>query len=258
MTQPPRDRLYAGNMLPGDFVFDEKVAAVFDDMIHRSVPGYTTIIAMGASLAEKHYQPGTRIYDLGCSLGAASLAIARRMAGRPCEIVAVDNSRPMLDALEARLASLGGGPVQCRHEDIRDCEIAGASVAILNFTLQFIDPVDREPLLRRIFQGMTEGGVLILSEKILVDDPRLDALYIDMYHEFKQDMGYSELEISRKRAALEKVLLPESLGAHRARLARAGFAPVEPWFQCFNFASLVAFKPGSRSLRSRRISLEIP
>lgn len=246
MKQPPTDRLYAGDMMPGDFVFDEKVAAVFEDMIHRSVPGYTTIIAMTARLAEKYYQPGSRIYDLGCSLGAASLAIARRMQGRPCEIVAVDNSRPMLDGLEERLASLGGGPVECRHEDIRDFAVENASVVILNFTLQFVPPADRAPLLRRIHDGMTPGGILILSEKIVLDDARLNELYIDMYHQFKQDMGYSEMEISRKRAALEKVLLPETLAAHKARLAEAGFESAEQWFQCFNFASMVACKRAGR------------
>lgn len=246
MKKPPRDNLYAGDMMPGDFVFDEKVAAVFEDMIHRSVPGYTTIIAMTARLAETNFQPGSRIYDLGCSLGAASIAIASRMRDRPCDIVAVDNSRPMLDGLEERLAALGGGPVECRHEDISECIVENASVVILNFTLQFISPADRDRLLRRIHDGMAAGGILILSEKIVLGDPRLNELYIEMYHQFKQDMGYSEMEISRKRAALERVLLPETLAAHKARLARAGFESVEQWFQCFNFASMVACKRDGR------------
>ncbi len=246
MNEPTRDKLYAGNMMPGDFVFDEKVAAVFEDMIHRSVPGYTTIISMTARLAEKYFQPGSRIYDLGCSLGAASLAIASRMRDRPCEIIAVDNSRAMLDGLEERLAALGGGSVECRYEDIRECIVENASVVILNFTLQFISPADRDRLLHRIHHGMTAGGILILSEKIVLNDPRLNELYIEMYHQFKQDMGYSEMEISRKRAALERVLLPETLAAHKARLAGAGFESVEQWFQCFNFASMVACKRDGR------------
>ena len=242
MKNPLRDKLYASDTMPGDFVFDEKVAAVFEDMIHRSVPGYTTIIAMTARLAERYYQSGSRIYDLGCSLGTASLAIARRMQGRPCEIVAVDKSRPMLDGLEERLATLGGGPVQCRQEDIRNCAVENASVIVLNFTLQFIPPADRPLLLRRIHDGMNPGGILILSEKIVLSDARLNELYIEMYYQFKQDMGYSEMEISRKRAALEKVLLPETLAAHKTRLGGAGFDSAELWFQCFNFASMVACK----------------
>jgi len=55
-------------------------------------------------------------------------------------------------------------------------------------------------------------------------------------------MGYSKLEISQKRAALENVLLPETLEAHRSRLDTIGFDAVDVWFQCFNFASMVAFK----------------
>jgi len=243
-----RDDLYATRAMPGDFVFDERVAAVFDDMIHRSVPGYATIIAMTAALAERYCPPGTRIYDLGCSLGAASLAIADRLQGRDCEIIAVDSSRPMLDGLESRRAELGAraGAIQCRQKDSRDWVIGNASLVILNFALQFIAPEDRSGLMQRIHAGMTGRGAMILSEKIVLPDPELNSLYIDVHHEFKRAMGYSELEISRKRAALEKVLLPETVADHRARLADAGLESVEQWFQCLNWVSMLARKRDER------------
>ena len=89
---------------------------------------------------------------------------------------------------------------------------------------------------------MKPGGVLIISEKIIFPDEKLNQLFIEMYHSFKENRGYSKLEISQKRTALEKVLLPETLDLHRDRLQKIGFQSVDVWFQCFNFASMVTFK----------------
>lgn len=240
----PRDQLFANKMLPGDFVFDEKVAAVFEDMINRSVPGYSTIIAMIGVLSERYFQTGTKIYDLGCSLGGASLAAAYRLNQSSCSIVAIDSSSAMIESLQSKLKAQPDiqTEIDCRCEDILVAELANASVVILNFTLQFIPPDRREGLLKKIYQALAPGGILIVSEKILLPDEKLNELFIDMYHSFKQTMGYSKLEISQKRAALENVLLPETLDTHRNRLSTIGFESIDVWFQCFNFASMVAFK----------------
>ena len=154
----------------------------------------------------------------------------------------------MTSRLSAKLAALGElgsketSRIECRHEDLRDSKIEDASMVILNFTLQFIEPAARETLMRKIYDGMRPGGLLIISEKIQFPDPALNELFIDLYHRFKETQGYSKLEISQKRAALENVLIPETLAAHRERLNGAGFHSVDTWFQCFNFASMVAFK----------------
>lgn len=239
-----RDRLFAEKMLPGDFVFDEQVASVFEDMINRSVPGYSTIIAMIGVLAENYCQEGSRIYDLGCSLGGATLAAADRVTCEDYGVIAIDNSAAMIDRLRAKLTELPqfADRIECRCEDLLTTEIAEASVVVLNFTLQFIPLSERAALLGRIYEGMRPGGVLIVSEKITFPDEKLNQLFIEMYHSFKESMGYSKLEISQKRAALEKVLLPETLVHHRDRLSTIGFQSIDVWFQCFNFASMVAFK----------------
>ena len=258
-----KDRLFAAGSPPGDFVFDDGVAQVFDDMINRSVPGYGAVIHMLAVMAGHYCRPGSHIYDLGCSLGAASLAIAGQIARRPelqnCRIFAVDNSEAMIKRLQVRLQSGSQNQadsqdksdsdkqnasrlISCHHADIMDFPITDASMVVLNFTLQFIPPAQRQSLIKRIHGGMREGGLLVLSEKIRLPQAQADTLFIDLHHRFKESMGYSKLEISRKRAALENVLLPETLHSHRARLREAGFAQVELWFQCFNFASIIAFK----------------
>ena len=241
-----KDRLFEHTVTePGDFVFDERVVRVFPDMINRSVPGYATVVSMTAMLARRYAMPGTRIYDLGCSLGAATLAMREAVSAKNIEIVAVDSSPEMVAQLRGLLPvdeDTGRPGVTVCEDDIRSIEIENASVVVLNFTLQFIDPEARSELVSRIADGLWPGGVLLLSEKIRFDDPREQALQTEWHHDFKRSQGYSDLEIARKRDALENVLVPDTLEEHRERLRAAGFSRVYRWQQGFNFVSLVAVR----------------
>ncbi len=239
-----KDRVYAHyRERVADFVFDETVAAVFDDMIRRSVPGYATVIAMTKIFAEHYAQADSACYDLGCSLGAGTLAMRQGIAQSGCQIVAVDNSAAMVQRCSELVAADGGEvPVEVRLADIRDVPIENASLVVMNFTLQFFAPDKRDAMIAKIYDGLRPGGVLLLSEKTVFDDADKQVFMTDMYHEFKKLMGYSDMEVAQKRKALENVLLPETPQAHRQRLENAGFAKIHLWFQCFNFISLAAFK----------------
>ncbi len=227
-----------------DFQFDERVVAVFPDMIQRSVPGYGMIIATIGTLAGKYAQAGSHCYDLGCSLGAATLAMRQRITAPDCDIIAVDNSPAMIERARELLAldTLSTIPVTMLCADLLDVAIEDASVVVLNFTLQFIPPAQRLALLQRIHAGLNPGGILILSEKIAFSEPERQQFHEELHHDFKRANGYSDLEISQKRSALEKVLIPETLACHQDRLQAAGFSFAELWFQCCNFVSLVAFQ----------------
>jgi tRNA (cmo5U34)-methyltransferase len=235
-----RDELFAGEASPaGDFLFDDAVAAVFPDMIRRSVPGYPAIINMIQLLAGRYAQPDTALIDLGCSTGASTVALALGCKEQACRIIGVDNAPAMLARARSQLA--GRFPrIEWQCADVREVPLVDASVVVLNFTLQFLPPGDRLALLLRIRQCLVPGGVLILSEKIAAGDRVGDQLLVEMHHAFKRANGYSEMEISRKRTALEKVLIPETVATHRQRLQDAGFVRADLWFQCFNFVSLVA------------------
>jgi tRNA (cmo5U34)-methyltransferase len=238
------DRIYAQphEEVTG-FRFDERVVAVFPDMIKRSVPGYSTIIHMIGQIAERYAQTGTNLYDLGCSLGAATLSMRHRIAAADTRIVAVDNSPDMIERCRTVLAADSGEvPVQLICANLQDVAIEQASVSVLNFTLQFIPLVERDALLQHIAQGTVAGGVLILSEKIAFEDEEHQTLMTELHHNFKRANGYSDMEIAQKRTALENVLIPETLKTHQQRLLQAGFRSVDCWFQCFNFASIIAFK----------------
>lgn len=234
-----RDQLYAEHTPEIEaFAFDESVTRVFQDMIRRSLPGYGTVIAISGLIAAQHARPGTNLYDLGCSLGATLLAIYRQMP-QGCSLTGVDNSKAMITACKKNLTLEKADDIRLICDDILNQEIENASVVTLNFTLQFISPESRLPLLKKIHKGLIPGGALLLSEKIRWGEE--ENRYFQALHEsFKRANGYSRLEISQKRSALEDVLVPEALQTHINRLEQAGFSRIIPWFQCLNFASMVA------------------
>jgi len=235
-----------------DFNFDEKVANVFPDMINRSVPGYAGIVAMTGILSAEFYQADSNCYDLGCSLGASSLSMAKSIKDSALRIIAVDNSQAMIQKAQALISQdksdesdysyIDYSGIDFVCEDVNQIDINNASVVVMNFTLQFIAPEQRADLLSKIYQGMRDGGILILSEKLNYTEKGQQQLLIDMHHFFKKANGYSHLEISQKRQTLENVLLPETLEQHKIRLQEIGFKQTEQWFQCFNFSSLIAIK----------------
>ncbi|EKO3395289.1 carboxy-S-adenosyl-L-methionine synthase CmoA [Vibrio fluvialis] len=227
----------------GDFTFDERVVEVFPDMIQRSVPGYANIISAIGMLAERFAKPHSNLYDLGCSLGAATLSMRRNIKQEGCKIIGVDNSAAMVERCKLHVnAYRSDTPVEIIEADIRNIDIKNASVVVLNFTLQFLSPEDRYTLLEKIYAGLRPGGILILSEKFVFENQIANELLIDLHHDFKRANGYSELEISQKRSAIENVMRPDSVETHKARFEQLGFSSYEVWFQCFNFGSMFAIK----------------
>lgn len=226
-----------------DFKFDNDVVSVFPDMIKRSVPGYSTIIDNIGLLAQRFVQQNTVIYDLGCSLGAATLSVRKYIDTPNVSIIAIDNSPDMVARCQSHLSAFKSDvPVSVLEGDIDNIVIENASIVILNFTLQFIVPEKRRKILSSIYQGLNKGGALILSEKVSLGHSTGDESLIELHHEFKRRNGYSELEISQKRTALENVMKLESLPFHLTRLKEVGFDEALTWFQCFNFASMLAIK----------------
>nr|WP_218576264.1 carboxy-S-adenosyl-L-methionine synthase CmoA [Pseudomonas sp. SLFW] len=228
-----------------DFAFNEDVVRVFPDMIKRSVPGYPTIVENIGVLAAQFAQPHSVLYDLGSSLGAVTQSLRRHVRTEDCRVIAIDNSTAMVERCREYLNAQDSMfqellPVDVIEGDILALEFQPASVVALNFTLQFIAPEQRLELLGRIRQALVPGGALILSEKLRFDDGEEHDLLTDLHVAFKRANGYSELEIAQKRSAIEHVMKPDSLNQHRERLLAAGFSKVVPWFQCLNFASLIA------------------
>jgi tRNA (cmo5U34)-methyltransferase len=238
-----RDEIFKKDGMNREFRFDGKVADVFDDMLNRSVPCYRMVIEMLGAILEKSLANGDRVYDLGCSTGETLIALAGRLDQLDLKFTGVDNSAPMLNKArhKAEMFSMDGR-IAFREADIMDLDFSGAGAIIMNYTLQFIRPLNRPAFLAAIYKKLRPGGILILSEKVLSHDPGLNRNFLDFYLDFKRRNGYSETEISRKRQALENVLIPFSIKENLDLLSGAGFTSRETFFQWFNFASMVAVK----------------
>ncbi len=238
-----RDKIYSKPLkkIP-KFIFDKQVAGVFDDMISRSVPGYSDIIQMCGVLAALFIKPRTRVYDLGCSLGTASRAVLQAVPKMNYELVALDPAPAMIERARMNLRGRYRASVLLDCGSAESAGIKNASLVMLNFVLQFIPKKKRAALLKKIHAGLNAGGALVLSEKIDFETKKERDLQRKLHEEFKKSKGYSRLEISQKRTALEKVLIPETLKAHEKRLRQAGFSQIYVWFRCFNFVSMLAVK----------------
>lgn len=237
------DRIYAETQTNiVDFVFNDAVADVFPDMIRRSVPGYETITALLGVIAKQYAQADTNVYDLGCSLGASTLAMYQQNQEKSLQYHCVDNSLSMIERCQATLyCHMPLADVHYHCNDMQKVAINQASLAVLNFTLQFIPVQQRDAFIQTVYDGLLAGGALVLAEKVSFDhDEQL--LQMELHHAFKRANGYSDLEISQKRQALENVMIPESIQQHKARLLAVGFESVTLWFQCFNFVALLAIK----------------
>jgi len=239
------DVVFAGSDKPvRDFSFDHRVADVFDDMVERSVPFYDEIQRMTCELVADFAEPGTAVYDLGCSTGT-TFARLDPMVDPGVAFVGVDSSAPMIDHARDKLAHVAERrTLSFHHGRVEDgVTVGNASAVLLVLTLQFVRPLHRERVARMIFEGMRPNSALIIVEKLLSAETRLNRLFIEHYYDYKRRQGYSETEITRKREALENVLIPYRMEENVELLKGAGFAHVEDFFRWYNFSGIIAVKP---------------
>lgn len=238
-----KDTLFAGADDVAPFEFNESVASVFDDMITRSVPHYREIIKLQSRLTAKYYRDNTVIYDLGCSNGNFSASLISGMGNRDFRLFAVDNSSPMIEFFKKRISGyVGHHRVTPVLSDIMDIKFEKSSVVIANLTLQFIPVEQREILIKRIYESLVAGGVFLITEKTVNSNSGLADLQQEFYYRLKEENGYSKIEITRKREALENVLIPETIENHIERFKNAGFSAIEIWFKWFHFTAFICRK----------------
>lgn len=226
------------------FQFDEKVANVFDDMLKRSVPFYTEQQAMLRDLARDLVQKGTSVYDLGCSLATTLINFGQDIGPGVDKLIGYDNSPPMLEKARAEIKAKGlDRLIEVRYGDLEEgVEIENAGLVTMLWSLQFVRPLKRDSLIRTIYDGLVDGGALIVTEKVLTNNTHMNRLFIDLYYEYKRAQGYSDEEIARKREALENVLIPYRIDENMEMFRRNGFKICETFFQYYNFVGFLCIK----------------
>ncbi|WP_446009218.1 carboxy-S-adenosyl-L-methionine synthase CmoA [Candidatus Electrothrix sp.] len=239
------DRLYRSGKVTEDFTFNNKVAEVFDDMLDRSVPHYQTVIKATASIIRQLAEQESVVYDLGCSTGSTLLELSRLLPDMNLRFIGLDNAPAMLAKAQRKAEMFGKSSIiEFHQQDITDTELLlkDAHVILCNYTMQFIRPILRQDFVQQLATSLPAGGLFFVSEKIISQHSRLNRSFIDLYHDFKRDQGYSELEIAAKREALENVLVPFTPEENISLLKTCGFEEVEMFFRWINFASFVGLK----------------
>jgi tRNA (cmo5U34)-methyltransferase len=241
-----KDVLFQENSAARDFTFDQKVATVFDDMVSRSVPFYVELQRMLADLCVQFLpERDGAVCDLGCSTGTTiDLILSHPNTPSTTHGYGVDNAPAMLDQAREKLGQyVRADRVTLMQADLdSDLKLPPVNVVLMNWTLQFVRPIHREGLLRRIHASIQPGGALLMAEKVLVEDSLLNRLYIELYYRYKSRQGYTAEEIQRKRESLENVLVPYRVEENVQLLQRCGFSTVDTCFRWFNWAAFVAIK----------------
>ena len=234
-----KDRVFA-KPIKKQFEFDEEVATVFDDMIKRSVPFYKEVLDLVSTLCVKNAKENSLIYDLGCSTGSTLIEIYSK-SEKNLNLIGIDNSKHMIERARKK-AKAYGAKIDFLEADILEFDYQKADIFISNYTLQFIRPLKRDKLVKKIYDSLRENGVFIFSEKVISEDKILNKQLIDIYFDFKKKQGYSEFEIMQKREALENVLVPYSVKENEEMIKNAGFKYFEVIFRWANFATFFARK----------------
>lgn len=238
-TTPTRDE----TMPTGPWTFDASVTEAFDDMLQRSIPQYEVMRAATFDLGRTFVVPGTDIVDLGCARGEALDPFVRTF-GAQNRYIGVEISEPMLTAARDRFAGYAAsGTVEIRACDLRRAyPPVSASLTLAVLTLQFVPIEYRQQVVQAIYDHTRPGGALVLVEKVLGRNARIDRRLVEQYYALKSSHGYSDEAIARKRMALEGVLVPVTARWNEDLLAAAGFVEVECIWRWMNFAGWLAIR----------------
>jgi len=221
------------------FEFDEEVASVFDDMLNRSVPFYKENLNLQIKILKNFLNENDKVVDLGSSTGTFLIELAKKKS--KLTLIGIDNSTAMINRAKNKAKAFGVN-VEFINDDFLNYDFAGSKAVVANYTVQFIRPLKREKLIQKIYNSLTEGGIFLMSEKLITENKKLNKIMIDIYYEYKKKMGYSEYEIAQKREALENVLIPYTMQENIEMLKNAGFKDIEVIFRWNNFATFIAFK----------------
>jgi len=237
-----KDDIFLDKNSPTIFEFNSDVAEVFDDMLERSVPLYRQCQDLTVNWCKSLATPDRCIYDLGCSTGSLLRLLAESITIPRVPLIGVDNSAAMLSKAREKLNNFPNSVDFIEANLNASFSFNDSCAIVMNYTLQFIPVENRASLLKKIYESLMPGGGFILNEKVLSENEVLSETFVEMHHDFKKGRGYSKMEISKKRDALENVLVPLKLSKTMTLVHEAGFAAVDIFFKWNNFAGLIALK----------------
>ena len=237
-----KDNLFQ-NDIGKQFEFDADVALVFDDMADRSIPYYRENIELISYFIRKiaHQKSNLDIYDLGSSTANLLLELSSIDELKNANLVGIDSSSAMIEK-STKKAEAYGREIKFICSDFLDIDISSADIIIANYTMQFIRPAKRTDAIKKIYDSLKTGGVFFMSEKVSSINTMLDRYMIERYHQYKIGQGYTMGEITKKREALENILVPYTMQENLQMLKDTGFSTTEILLKWINFTTFASIK----------------
>lgn len=230
------------NQAEGNWKFDKEVTKVFDSHVRKSVPMYDEFHNMISNMSYWFVEEETNVYDIGTSTGEGLKNLIDAHKNKNINFIGIDESKDMFMEAQGRFKDYPN--VSLINGDIynNDIIINNASMVASILTLQFIPKRKRFDVVKKIYNGLNFGGALIIVEKVIGENARFDEMFIEMYHDFKINQGFSESEVFSKTRAIRGVMQPNTVNENIEMLNKAGFKNTDIFFKWCNFVGVVAVK----------------
>ncbi|PKL75650.1 MAG: methyltransferase [Candidatus Melainabacteria bacterium HGW-Melainabacteria-1] len=212
----------------------------FDRHILQSIPNCQAQRDYIATLARFFLHAQAQVVEIGVSTGALARAVLERTPERPLTYLGIDVEPQMVAAARRNLAH--DSRFSALEANVADVSFESPALVISYYTLQFIPQMERIALTRRIYEALEPGGAMILYEKTLGENARVQDMMTQLYYDFKAAQGLSPEAILNKAVALRGVSMPLSLEGNRQLLLDAGFNCIELLYRDYCFAGFLAVK----------------
>lgn len=167
------------------------------------------------------------ILDIGCGAGNYTLKMLSKVPNLDCTLI--DLSQNMLDKAQERVSAATSGKVQTIQGDIREIELpqnhfdiilAGAVLHHLRTDAEW------ELVFKKLFDSLTPGGCLLISDLLVQDHPEVNKLVWKMYANYLQQHGGAEYQ-QKVFDYIEKEDTPRSMSYQLELMKKVGFSSVE-------------------------------
>ena len=237
-SRPVDDAISA---VPGEWRFDKNVSQAFDSHVRKSVPFYEEIQRMVIELSEYFVRDQSVVYDLGCSTGTTLDMLSNAHVGKEdAQFIGFDLSKFMIK--EAR-KKVNRPNVRFYHKNVLDVEFSPPANFVTSlFTMQFLTLAERRTLLERIYEGLIEGGGLLIVEKVSSDHSVFEDMWTELYWDFKRRQGFTPEQIVEKANSIRGVMKPLTSDENIDLLWQAGYSRVDVFFKWYNWAGVLGIK----------------
>lgn len=222
--------------------FNKEVTKVFDGHVRKSVPMYDEFHKMISNMSHWFIENGTNVYDIGTSTGEGLKNLIDSHKNKKVNFIGIDDSEDMCREAQDRFEGYKNVTLTNGDACSEDIVISNASYITSILTLQFVPKRKRRNLIQKIYEGLNDGGAFIMVEKVIGENARFDEVFIELYHDFKLQQGFSEQEVFSKSKAIRGIMQPNTLSENLKMLKDTGFKDTDIFFKWFNFVGVIATK----------------